>query len=99
LEAPLRHRLWSIAAGQNASAIAQLYQAARILGHPAAIDHPGNDYVVMPINDLFLTSAFAALLEQRDGIFAFTHDASSSHKQLSCQPSCRNERTRSLADS
>src|SRR6185312_2755541 len=77
----------SIAAGQNASAIAQLYQAARILGHPAAIDRPGNDYVVMPINDLFLTSAFAALLEQRDGIFAFTHDASSSHKQLSCQPS------------
>jgi hypothetical protein len=67
----LRHRLWSITARQNASAIAQHDQPARILGNAAAIDRPGNRQVVMPINDLLLAGAFAALFEQFDGILAF----------------------------
>jgi hypothetical protein len=69
----LRHRFWSITSGQNASAIAQFNQPARILGHPAAIDRPGNREVVVPVNNLLLTSAFAALFKQLDGILAFSH--------------------------
>ena len=67
----LRHRLGSIASRQNASAIAQHDQAARILGHPAAIDGSSNGQVVVPIDDFLLAGALAALLEQFDGVFAF----------------------------
>jgi hypothetical protein len=41
------------------------------LGNAASIDRPGNRQVVMPVNDLLLPSAFAALFEQLDGILAF----------------------------
>jgi hypothetical protein len=56
----LGHRLRPIASRQNASPIAKHDQPARILGHAAAIDRPGNRQVVVPINDLFLAGAFAA---------------------------------------
>ena len=67
----LRHRLWSIAPRQNASAVAQHNQPARILGHPAAIDGSGNGQVVVPIDDFLLAGALAAFFEQLDGVFAF----------------------------
>jgi hypothetical protein len=61
---PSRHRFWSITARQNARAIAQHDLPPRILGNAASIDCPGNRQVVVPVNDLFLAGAFAALLEQ-----------------------------------
>jgi hypothetical protein len=50
----LRHHFRSIASRQNASAIVQLYQSARVLDNPAAIDRPSNRQIVMPVDDLFL---------------------------------------------
>jgi hypothetical protein len=41
------------------------------LGNAASIDRPGNRQVVMSVDDLFLAGAFAALLEQLNGILAF----------------------------
>jgi hypothetical protein len=69
-----RHRFRPVASRQNASAIAQHHQPTRILGHAAAIDCAGNRQVVVPINDLLLAGAFAALFEQLDGILAFFSD-------------------------
>jgi hypothetical protein len=59
----LWHCLWSIASRQNASAIAQLYQPARILGHPPAIDCPGDRQIVVPVDDLLMAGALAAFFE------------------------------------
>ena len=50
---------------------AQHDQPAWILRNAASIDRSGNRQVVVPVNDLFLAGAFAALLEQLDGILAF----------------------------
>ena len=61
-----------IASGQNACTIAQHDQPTRILGNAASIDRPGNRQVVMPVDDLFLVGAFVALLEQLNGILAFS---------------------------
>jgi hypothetical protein len=69
-----RHCLWPIAPRQNASSVTQHDQPARILGHPASIERPGNGQVVMPIDDFLLAGAFAALFEQLDGILAFFSD-------------------------
>jgi hypothetical protein len=41
------------------------------LGNAASIDRSGDRQVVVPINDLFLAGAFAALLEQLHRILAF----------------------------
>jgi hypothetical protein len=58
-----RHRLWPITSGQNPSAVAQHDQPAWILGNAASIDRSGNGQVVVPVNDLFLAGAFAALIK------------------------------------
>jgi hypothetical protein len=49
-----------IALRQNARAIAQLNEPTRILRNAASIDRPSNRQVVVPVDDLFLTRAFAA---------------------------------------
>jgi hypothetical protein len=72
----LWHRIRSIASRQNARAIAQLDEPARILRYAATIDRPGDRQVVMPVNDLFLAGALAAFFKQLNGIPAFAHDAS-----------------------
>jgi hypothetical protein len=66
-----RHGFRPIASRQNARAIAQHDQPARILINATSIDRAGNRQVVMPINDLLLAGAFAALFEQLDGILVF----------------------------
>jgi hypothetical protein len=69
----LGHRFRPIASRQNTSAIAQHDQPTRILGNAASVDRPGDRQVVVPINDLLLAGAFAALFKQLDGILAFGH--------------------------
>jgi hypothetical protein len=49
------------------------------LGNAASIDRSGNGQVVVPVNDLFLAGAFAALFEQLDGVFAFNFQPNTSY--------------------
>jgi hypothetical protein len=65
------HRLRSIAPRQNASSVAQHDQPTRILLNTTPIDRASNSQVVVPIDDFLLAGAFAALIEQLDGILAF----------------------------
>jgi hypothetical protein len=41
------------------------------LGNSASINCTSDRQIIVPVNDLFLAGAFAALFEQLDGILAF----------------------------